>query len=214
MRPVLAGEARVVDEDVQAVPDETMRERLLRAAAEVFNQKGYAAASVREIVEAAGVTKPVLYYYYQSKEGIYLALLEESLARFTRVLAELRETSGTVRERITTLSTTVYALFRENKPVVRLIHGVFYGPPQGAPPFDFDRFHDALWGAFRELVEEGIEGGELRAGAVDVFTLAVHGAANICMEAELANPDLDLGEATLRQVLDAVFDGLLPSPSR
>jgi hypothetical protein len=49
---------------------------------------------------------------------------------------------------------------------------------------------------------------------VDVFTLAVHGAANICMEAELADPDLDLGEATLRQVLDAVFDGLVPSPSR
>jgi len=36
------------------------------------------ATSVREIVEAAGVTKPVLYYYFQSKEGIYLAILEET----------------------------------------------------------------------------------------------------------------------------------------
>ncbi|MFZ2948198.1 MAG: helix-turn-helix domain-containing protein [Desulfuromonadaceae bacterium] len=42
--------------------DVTVRERLLTAALTIFNTKGYAAASVREIVVAAGVTKPAIYY--------------------------------------------------------------------------------------------------------------------------------------------------------
>ena len=43
------------------------RERLLSGATELFASKGYAATTVREIVERAGVTKPVLYYYFRSK---------------------------------------------------------------------------------------------------------------------------------------------------
>ena len=42
------------------------RERLLETATELFAEKGYAGASVREIVEKAGVSKPVLYYYFKS----------------------------------------------------------------------------------------------------------------------------------------------------
>ena len=47
------------------------RARLLETATELFAEKGYAGASVREIVEKAGVSKPVLYYYFKSKEGLF-----------------------------------------------------------------------------------------------------------------------------------------------
>ena len=58
----------------QPVPaDPTSRSRLLHAAVEIFERKGYAAASVREIVAHAGVTKPALYYHFRSKEGILIA---------------------------------------------------------------------------------------------------------------------------------------------
>ena len=67
-----------------------VRERLLAAAIELFTGQGYAATSVREIVAAAGVTKPALYYWFGSKEGLYLALVgsiaplyEEQVARLT-----------------------------------------------------------------------------------------------------------------------------------
>ena len=39
-------------------------------AAKLFAERGYDATSVREIVEAAGVAKPTLYYYFRSKEGL------------------------------------------------------------------------------------------------------------------------------------------------
>ena len=59
-----------------------VRERLLTGATELFTRKGYAATTVREIVAAAGVTKPVLYYYFRNKEGIYLELIRGAFAKF------------------------------------------------------------------------------------------------------------------------------------
>ena len=52
------------------------RERLLETASHLFAEKGYASTSVREIVARAGVSKPVLYYYFQSKEGLLLRHFE------------------------------------------------------------------------------------------------------------------------------------------
>lgn len=51
------------------------RRAILRAAAGLFAQRGYDAVSVREIVEAAGITKPALYYHFGNKEGVALAVM-------------------------------------------------------------------------------------------------------------------------------------------
>ncbi|MBW2208934.1 MAG: helix-turn-helix transcriptional regulator, partial [Deltaproteobacteria bacterium] len=51
--------------------EQDARAVLLEAATALFAQKGYAGTSVREIVERAGVTKPVLYYYFENKEGLF-----------------------------------------------------------------------------------------------------------------------------------------------
>ena len=54
--------------------DGSARARLLEAATALFAEKGYASTTVREIVAGAGVSKPVLYYYFKNKEGIFLAI--------------------------------------------------------------------------------------------------------------------------------------------
>ncbi len=52
---------------------EDTRARLLRAAREVFAEKGYAAASTAEIVSRAGVSAPVLYHHFVNKAGVFSA---------------------------------------------------------------------------------------------------------------------------------------------
>ncbi|HEX6388264.1 MAG TPA: helix-turn-helix domain-containing protein [Solirubrobacteraceae bacterium] len=46
---------------------------MLRAAAEVFGERGYHGASMDEIAARVGVTKPLLYSYFESKEGLFAA---------------------------------------------------------------------------------------------------------------------------------------------
>src|ERR1044071_3424718 len=59
----------------------TARARLLDAAARVFARDGYHAASVDEIVKAAGVTKGAVYAHFTTKQELFLTLLEERIDR-------------------------------------------------------------------------------------------------------------------------------------
>ncbi|WP_394934723.1 TetR/AcrR family transcriptional regulator [uncultured Ilumatobacter sp.] len=53
------------------------REQILHVALEVFANSGFHGASMNDIAEAAGVTKPVLYQHFDSKRDLYQALIEE-----------------------------------------------------------------------------------------------------------------------------------------
>ena len=72
---------------------------IVEAAGRLFGERGYAATRLDEIATAAGVTKPILYRHFGSKQALYLALLErhrDDLARF----AGMFPTSGTPGERV------------------------------------------------------------------------------------------------------------------
>ena len=114
--------------------EEHVRTRLLTAAVRVFDRKGYVGASVREVAELAGVTKPALYYHFGSKEGVLRAILDQAkrpgLATFPD--AALGR-SGSARERVVAFCLEVYGLFGQNVPVARVALAVFLGPPDVVP---------------------------------------------------------------------------------
>ncbi|WP_183559739.1 TetR/AcrR family transcriptional regulator [Paenibacillus endophyticus] len=56
---------------------EQTKKRVADAARALFSQKGYAATSIEDIVAATGSSKGNIYYHFQSKEGLFLYLLEE-----------------------------------------------------------------------------------------------------------------------------------------
>jgi TetR/AcrR family transcriptional regulator len=184
-----------------------MKAKLRSAAAEVFARKGYAGASVREIVERTGVTKPVLYYHFGSKEGIYQAILESALRDFDERVGAVGRLTGSASLRLRRLCEEVFRIFERHSDAVRVMHAIYYGPPQGAPFFDFDkallRLHD---GVFR-LVREGRRAGEFR-GDVQAMALAVLGALNECTDLELTHPEMAVGRVGFGKVLDVVFRGM------
>jgi len=175
---------------VEGAIDGTVRERLLIAAAKVFAQKGYTAASVDEIVAAASVTKPVLYYWFRSKEGLFLELMGDAFARVTAALEAVGREPGGAAERLYRLGDRVLELLEQNVETARIMYSLYYGPPQGAPPFDFEVFHTTLRRAVREMILQGIRQGEFRRGNAEDFTWAFLGAVSICIEAHLGHPEL------------------------
>ncbi|AUG29896.1 TetR family transcriptional regulator [Microbacterium hominis] len=63
---------------VQQRDAERTRAELLAVATEVFAQDGYSGARVDDIAERTRTTKRMIYYYFGSKEGLYLAVLENA----------------------------------------------------------------------------------------------------------------------------------------
>jgi AcrR family transcriptional regulator len=70
------------------LPRDQRRIQLLDAASEVFASKGYHAAAMDDIADAAGVSKPVLYQHFPSKLDLYLALLDQSCYRLVEVVED------------------------------------------------------------------------------------------------------------------------------
>jgi len=194
--------------------NESVRNRLLAAATDLFTQQGYAATTVREIVGAAGVTKPVLYYYFRNKEGIYLELMGEAFARVDGLIAGIAGDQGSAAQRLLRLCDRAYTLFTEKVKVVRVMYAIYYGPHQGAPFFDFDAYHHKFLEGVRRLIEEGIREGEFRKGNPDDMAWAVIGAINVAMEIHLGHPELQLGREGLARVLKLIFQGISAEKGR
>lgn len=184
------------------------RGKLLAAAADLFARKGYAATTVREIVSAAGVTPPVLYYYFESKEGLFLELMKEPFERFSAGLGQAQEGTGTARSRLERLCQDSYRLFCENLDAARVMYSIYYGPPQGAPFVDLDALHERFRETVRDLVQQGIGAGEFAAADPEGMMWAVIGALNVATELELCHPDRSLGAPGLAGVLEVVFRGM------
>ena len=190
--------------------DAQTRNRLLRSAVQIFDRKGYSAASVREIAEMAGVTKPALYYHFGSKEGLLVTILNEAAQEFERVIARAAGHAGTARQRLLNASEDVYGMFSQHVPVVRVAHTVFLGPRDVAPTFDLTVFERGWRLALQRIVDDGKAAGEFRAGAASAdVAMAVMGIVETAAERQL-HPDFEpISMDMLRRMLNLLLDGVL-----
>ncbi|SDJ28710.1 DNA-binding transcriptional regulator, AcrR family [Actinokineospora alba] len=75
------------------------RERqMMGVAEEIFAERGYAAVSMDEIAERCGVSKPMIYEYFGSKEGLLVACIRAARADLSKCTLEAVAGAGTVEE--------------------------------------------------------------------------------------------------------------------
>ena len=191
-----------------------LREELMKAALTLFTQRGYSATTVRELVAAAGATKPVLYYYFGSKEGLFLELMRTHFGRLEAVVDVYRKGEGSVRKRLTAMLDKGFAYVRQDLDFIRLMHAVYYGPPGGGPYFDFDAYHQRYHDLIAKLMEEGIERGEFRPGNAGDMAWVILGTMEIAIEDQICKSTSQIDGDTLKRLLDLVFDGLAADNNR
>jgi TetR/AcrR family transcriptional regulator len=152
------------------------RLEILRAAAEVFRRKGYAAAGMREIAEALSLAPGALYYYFESKEDLLFACQEESLRLLLGRGRRIAAGAGPARERLRALvrmhlETTLDHLGGS------AAHVEFSAlPPERLKAVI--RRRDAYERVVRRVVEDGIRDRSFRPVDVKMTVLALLGALN------------------------------------
>jgi TetR/AcrR family transcriptional regulator len=183
------------------------RERILREALDLFASKGYDATSVREICAAAGLTKPTLYHFFGSKEGLYRALVDASLDQFRADLAQVLGRPGTTEERLRRLARGYLETARREAQLMRLIFALLHARPSAAPPTDFARFSADVSAAVARVIDEGVAHGELAPGRTDLRVLVLLGSLGEALTGYLlfGHPDLTPGLADA--LTDTILDG-------
>jgi len=95
--------------------------RIVDAAQREFARRGFEGARVQQIARDAGVNKQLLFYYFQSKRGLFHAVLGRAAADLERALAGLVASGGRPLERLERSLETLYAFFAAHPDLVALL---------------------------------------------------------------------------------------------
>lgn len=99
---------------------------LMQCAKELFYAKGYDAVSVQEIVDRAGLTKPTLYYYYESKLGLLKTLLDTKTKDFGIHIDQAIGAEKSIREVLYRLAMAYCDFFEQDREFYMLLMSLFY----------------------------------------------------------------------------------------
>ena len=178
------------------------RERLFRAALEMFAQKGFGETTVEDITNAADVGKGTFFNYFPSKDHILLAFVEMQLAKLEAAIAESRVSNEPMPQFLRALGARMTQEPTRNPEIVRALLQAYLSTTQVRQAMiDLQERAHAL---HSEMIQRGQERGEIRndipaAKLSQVFRQTIFGTLLMWSL---------YGDASLNQRMDAAFDVL------
>src|SRR5687768_5002508 len=92
------------------------KEMVLGSAVREFARKGYSGTAIQDIVEATGLSKPTLYYYFQSKAGLFRAIMDFAYDEcFSRMKERVGRAGTGTRSRLIAVTIAMFE-FAEKHP--------------------------------------------------------------------------------------------------
>jgi TetR/AcrR family transcriptional regulator len=107
--------------DMRSQRSERTQQQILTAAEAEFADKGLAGARVDVIAEESGVNKQMIYYYYGSKDDLYLAVLERAYAAMRQSERELNLADLNPIEAMTRLVQFKFDYYARHPAIIRLL---------------------------------------------------------------------------------------------
>lgn len=101
------------------------REKILACAQRLFFEKGYDSVGVQEIVDTAGITKPTMYYYFKSKQGLLECLLEQGGHMMLEQLQPMLTQDGEYMQVLEQLTNAYIALVAKNREFYLMLVSLF-----------------------------------------------------------------------------------------
>ena len=185
------------------------RQQLLQAALRSFADHGYAATSVQHIVDAAQVSKPALYYYFDDKAGLFEALVNHAHDERYRLMQEAADRFPGVPEKLEAIVASVFAFSVENQSLMRLEFATAFAPTGEVPGQAKLREKGCRNYEFiRSIMEQGRKSGELDGRfSVDDLAMGFYCQLNTYVMVRLLVPDLPLNRETAKRIVRLYLQG-------
>jgi AcrR family transcriptional regulator len=194
------------------VPDEVSsaneaERRLLSSALGLFSEKGYEGTSIREIIERAGVTRPVLYYYFENKEHLFRRLVESWFAELVEDMDRALDGIVGLREQLKTLIVNVFEHAERSPHVVRLIFHTFFAPRHGAPKLDRDGLWESRYSRIANIMQSGIDSGAFAGRNRETLAMAFCGMMDMHIMVKINRPHTTLSNQLGEALVDLFLEG-------
>ena len=183
--------------------------KLLESALLLFSTKGYEGTSIREIIEGAGVTRPVLYYYFENKEDLFTRLVEAKFAELVASIEEAKSDNDTCAERLKKIIGIEFDLAENNPEALRLILQVFFAPPEQGPALDRVKLAKMRFRHIEEIMQEGLKSNEIAGGDAQSLGLVFQGIMDMHVMAKSNRPaETHLSEELASGLVDLFMSGV------
>ena len=142
------------------------RDEILRAAAEVFMEFGFAATTIDAIAERLGATKGRIYHHYKSKADLFFAVQLAAMERLRREIEPIARGAGDAESRLAAMAYRHTLIMLQDLPIQKVaVQGLerqLLGAAQGrqnVPLRTIIRLRDEYEQLFAEVIEQGMRAG-------------------------------------------------------
>lgn len=192
-------------------PSETDAEstdvRLRNSAIKLFSAKGYDATSIREIIEDARVTRPVLYYYFKSKEDLFTKLIESEFQAGLRDLDEAIAAGADFRDTLIRIMRCSFERAEASPELVQMMLQFFFSPPDVAVSLDRRALANERIHRIAAAMQQGLDAGEIAGGDAYAFTIVFSGIMDMHIMAKSGRPEGRLTPDLAESLVDLFLSG-------
>ncbi len=189
------------------------KELIEKHALLLLSEKGYVATSVREIAQASGVTKPVIYYYFKCKEDLCQHLIQSGLDEFRFQLRDICEQKfKDPVEQITRVVDAHFDFCRCRPDFVRFIYALNFGPDRKKIDYDFVAYGFDILRMLTDLMRSASAAGIIRRGKEETAVYYLRGIISTYVMLYVDGRG-ELPRTLARTIVDDLVNGLKPSGS-
>lgn len=183
----------------------TRKEEIIRVAANLFSQKSYHDVTMDQIAEKVGVAKGTIYLYFESKENLYLEILEETYEEIESILEKEIAKKDPAPQKLRKMLMLIFKFYLENLDVLRILsrdetHLI-------REHYEFTE-HWRVKGVrfYQKILEKGINEGSFRPVNTELTALIIFGLVRSVMF--FYHTDKSAGEIA-EEVFSMISEGIL-----
>lgn len=190
------------------------KRRIMDRALEEFSRKGYGASSVNAICGAQDISKGIIYHYFQTKDDLFLACVEECFERLTEYLEEnVRLTAPDAQRKLEEYFLARGDFFRKYPVYQRLFHDAVIAPPSHLKgeiqniKYRFDSFNIQILECLLEPVS--LRPQIRREDVIELFRQFQDFINARYSFADMSEEEFDVQEENRRKALDILLYGVM-----
>ena len=181
--------------------------QILSTSARLFATSGYDGTSMRDIADACGISKSLLYHHFVDKDEIFARIALGSTRELYQFVHDRLPDGAAPSERIRAFMAATGEYFQRYRWAWIASTGAFWNDPQQRRQKERLMWRDRYEGLIRALIQEAIDAGEIRPVDVPLAGRLVLSALNWMHrwykpEKDLAAPEI------AKAYFDMIFNGL------
>jgi AcrR family transcriptional regulator len=196
----------------QPAPPGSAREAIRTAAIKLFAAEGFAATTTREICAQAGITKPVLYDHFGSKEQLFYSLMLDAHNEFLKEVMRASHRGKTVREKFIEVMAADFAMNRRDPGLSMILFRMVFAVEKSSPELNVVAFGQDWLRVLVGIAREGVRRGELH-GRPQEIAEALMGIHTLYTMSFLVLGVPKLDRALAGRVVDLLLRGCGSAPT-